>query len=396
MRIACLFLPHFAVQVERKEAPALCGKPLIIGRYRHDMGYVCDVSEEAAACGIVPDMPLRQAYSLCPDGVFLPYSEDTCGEVFSLVLLQVAQMCPIVEPYASSHIFMNLRFEVDEVRFVEEVMAAVEKESGCSVSSGIGSARFVARIASEEAELRQMVVVLDGEEQGFLQELPLENLPVSAGTIRKLSLFGISRVGELLTLPRAAVECQFGKEGQKLYELARGFDDSRVDQWKKEGECVRSRCFDVPIEDSDLLCEAIEELLESLCLDLKARWQCCRNLTLTLSFEDGGVERKEMHFKEPTVSRVRMAHRLVRCITRLVEIAPVAELSLVAGDLCAESGGQMSFLDGPQRSNDGFVKAVEVLQQRYGSGVMKKVVTRRNSKLPEEQFFFAAWELDGK
>ncbi|MBN1855672.1 MAG: hypothetical protein JW846_01810 [Dehalococcoidia bacterium] len=396
MHIACLHLPHFAVQVERKGHPALRGKPLIIGRYRHDMGYVSDVSEEAAACGIAPDMPLRQAYSLCPDGVFLPYSEDTCGEAFSLVLLQVAQMCPIVEPYAPSHIFMNLRYEADEVRFVEEVTAAVERESGCSVSCGMGSARFVARIASEEADLHRIVVVPDGEEQAFLRELPLESLPVSSGTIRRLRLFGISRVGELLSLPRAAVECQFGKEGQKLYELARGLDDSRIGQWEKESECVRGRCFDVPVEDSGQLCESIEELLESLCFDLKARWQCCRTLVLTLSFEEGDVAQKELHFKEPTASQRLMAQRLVSYITRSVEVAPVNELSLVASDLCAESGTQMSFLDGPRRSDEGFAKAIEVLQQRYGRGVMRKVVARRNGRLPEERFSLTACEVDEK
>ena len=131
-----------------------------------------------------------------------------------------------------------------------------------------------------------------------------------------------------------------------------------------------------------------------LCLDLKAQWQCCRNLTLTLSFEDGSVAEKELHFKEPTASWELMAQRLMSYINGFMEMAPIDELSLVAGNLCAESGTQMSFLDGPQRSNEGFVRAIEVLQQRYGRGVMKKVVKRRNGRLPEERFSFAACELD--
>jgi len=167
-----------------------------------------------------------------------------------------------------------------------------------------------------------------------------------------------------------------------------------VEQWEGDGECVRGRCFDLPVEDSDHLRESIEELLELLCLDLKARWQCCRNLTLTLSFEDGSVAEKELHFKEPTASWELMAQRLMSYINGFMEIAPIDELSLVAGNLCAESGTQMSFLDGPQRSNEGFVRAIEVLQQRYGRDVMKKVVKRRNGRLPEERFSFAACELD--
>ncbi|MBE9505910.1 MAG: hypothetical protein IMY84_03765, partial [Chloroflexi bacterium] len=217
MRIASLHVPHFGIQVERRENPALCGKPLIIGGYHHETGRVRDVSEEAAAYGVVPDAPLRQAYSLCPRGVFLPYSEEKCMEVFSRMLFLVAQLCPLVESAPPSHVLLGLKYEADEARFVADVMASVEEEMGFLLSGGIGSTGFVARLASEKAELSQTLVVRAGEEQAFLQYLPLESLPVSAGTIRRLCLFGISRVGELLTLPRGAVECQFGKEGRRLY-----------------------------------------------------------------------------------------------------------------------------------------------------------------------------------
>lgn len=394
MRIACLYVPHFAIQVERRENPALCGKPLIIGGYHHETGRVWDVSEEAAAYGVVADAPLRQAYSLCPRGVFLPYSEERCLQAFSRVLSLVAQLCPLVEPAPPSHVLLGLKYEANEARFVAGVMAAVEEEMGLLLSCGIASTGFVARLASEKAELSQALVVPDGEEQVFLQYLPLESLPVSAGTIRRLRLFGISQVGELLTLPRAAVECQFGKEGRRLYELARGSDGGSVGQWKEDGESELGKCFDVPVEDSGQLLQATAELLESLCRELRGRWQCCRSLAVTLRFEDGIVEHGVLHFKEPTASLEAMACRLMRCVEQLADAAPVCELRLVAGDLCAESGAQASFLDGPPRSREQLVEAVRVLQQRYGRSVLKKVVSRTNGRLPEERFSFAACEAE--
>jgi DNA polymerase-4 len=394
MRIACLHVPHFAIQVERRENPAICGKPLIIGGYYHETGCVCDVSEEAAAYGVVPDAPLRQAYSLCPRGVFLPYSEERCRQAFSRVLSLVAQLCPLVAPAPPSHVLMGLKYETNEARFVAGVMAVVEEQMGFLVSCGIGSTGFVARLASEKAELSQALFVPDGEEQAFLRYLPLERLPVSAGTIRRLRLFGISLVGELLTLPRGAVECQFGKEGRRLYELALGSDDGLVGQWEEEEEFVLEKNFDVPVEDSGQLLEAVEKLLESLCREFRERWQCCRRLAVMLRFENGRVEHRVLHFKEPTASRQMMACRLSCCIEQLSDAAPVCELRLVAGDLCAESGTQASFLDGPPRSKEQLVEAVRVLQQRYGESVLKKVVSRRNSRLPEERFSLAACEAE--
>jgi len=386
MRIACLHVPHFAIQVERRENPALCGKPLIIGGYHHETGRVWDVSEEAAAYGVVPDAPLRQAYSLCPRGMFLPYSEERCRQAFSRVLSLVAQLCPLVEPAPPSHVLMGLKYEANEARFVAEVMASVEEEMGFLLSCGIGSTGFVARLASEKAALSQTLVVPVGEEQAFLQYLPLERLPVSAGTIRRLCLFGISRVGELLTLPRGAVECQFGKEGRRLYELARGSDAGSVGQWKEEEEFVLGKCFDVPVEDSGQLLEVTEELLESLCRKLRERWQCCRTLAVSVCFENGETTRRELHFK--------MARRVLECVEEIARSFPVEEVRLEAGDLCAEEGTQTSFLDGPPRSKEHLVEAVRVLQQRYGGSVLKKVVSRRNGRLPEERFSFAACEAE--
>ena len=55
MRIACFYLPQFAVQVERQRAPALQDRPVVIGGYHHESGHVHSVSEEAAAYGVTPD-----------------------------------------------------------------------------------------------------------------------------------------------------------------------------------------------------------------------------------------------------------------------------------------------------------------------------------------------------
>ena len=394
MRIACLHVPHFAIQVERRENPAFCGKPLIIGGYHHETGRVWDVSEEAAAYGVVPDAPLRQAYSLCPRGVFLPYREERCRQAFSLLLSLVAQLCPLVEPAPPSHVLMGLKYETNAARFVADVMAVVKEQMGLLVSCGIGSTGFVARLASEKAEISQVLVVPDGEEQVFLQYLPLERLPVSADTVRRLRLFGISLVGELLTLPRGAVECQFGKEGRKLYELALGSDGRLVGQWQEGRELVLEKCFDVPVEDSGQLLEATQELLESLCRELRERWQCCRTLVVSVCFENGEATRQELRFKEPVASRQRMARRVLECVEEIARSYPVEELRLEAGDLCAEKGTQASFLDGPPRSKEKLVEAVKVLQQRYGSSVLKKAVSRRNGRLPEERFSFAACEAE--
>jgi DNA polymerase-4 len=394
MRIACFFLPQFSVQVERQRAPSLQGKPIVIGGYYHETGHVHSVSEEAAAYGVAPDMPLRQAYSLCPSGVFLPYRAENCEEGFMQVVALAANLCPIVEPVPPVHVLLGLRYERDGLRFVREVLSSVERHTGFKMTCGVSSVRFVSMLAAEETVEADVLVVPDGDEQVFLRNLPLERLPVSDNTVRRLHLFGIARVGEILTLPAGAIEAQFGKDGRRLIEFAQGIDEVPLKPWCDESELSMEKHFDIPVEYTGELLQSIEELVAVLCSGLQSRWQCCRTTTIEVRFEDGTTLNRSLRFKQPVSSGTVMNNRIARCIEQFGDMAPVEDVRLTLKDLCAETGRQASFLDGPPRAKDQLLEAVRTLQGRYGDTVVKKVVACRNGRLPEERFAFTACDVD--
>lgn len=386
MRIACLYLPGFAVQVERRTDSALDSRPVIIGGYHHETGRVREVSVEAAAFGVAPEMLLRQAYQLCPCGVFLPYREERYRESFASVVALTARHCPLVEAEPAAHILLGLRYERSERRFVDEVMVAIREKTGFDSSCGVASSRAAARIAAEDAGVSQVLVLEQSRESVFLHGLPVERLPLSTAVKRRLHLFGIANAGDLLLLPAGALEAQFGKEGQSILAIVRGEDNREVEPWKGTHELVRSRGFDTPVGHGEELLEAARELLVSLCRDLQSRWQCCRCLSVTLVLEHGAVRQQQLHIKEPSSSAEALWRRLSCCIEQLVDAVPVDELKLTASDLCAGAGTQASFLDGPPRATAQLNEALSVLQQRYGRDIVKRVVVRRGGRLPEERF----------
>jgi len=389
MRIGCIFFPNFAVQVEVRDNNALSGKPIIIGGFPYQLKAVHDASEEAMRQGVKRDMPLRQAYALCPQAIFLPLAEAKYNDAFTNVLNLLAQYTPVVAVGAETCALLDATLERDEFAFIKESMEIIEEKTGLHTSAGIASNKFVARVASQVAEPGECLVVPDGEERRFLQHLPVDLLPASPESLRRLKLFGIYKMEELAKLPIGAVKLQFGQEGQILWELANGIDSSRLTPWKMPEALTGEVFFEPPAQVLTIILSGAGDLLNSLAGQLKQHWQCCRHLTVCLSFSNGDMVKRTFHFKEATCSQEVMLRQLQCYLDRARLMSLIEKMTLTLTDLCSEEGKQASFLDTQVKHWGKLITAINQLQQRYGRGIVKQVLYKERCLLPEDSFFFA-------
>jgi nucleotidyltransferase/DNA polymerase involved in DNA repair len=92
-----------------------------------------------------------------------------------------------------------------------------------------GSAKFLAKIASDWRKPDGLFVIQPEEIDSFLLPLPVSRLPgVGKVTEEKLKTLRVQTVGDLLSLDLSALERHFGRYGVRLHELARRIDDNRV------------------------------------------------------------------------------------------------------------------------------------------------------------------------
>ncbi|MSQ40952.1 MAG: DNA polymerase Y family protein, partial [Dehalococcoidia bacterium] len=94
MRVACVLIPHFAVQVELRRHPHLLDRPVLIVRRQGTRPVVLDAPPSA---GIPPGTPLQTAQARCKDAVLVEADPSAYEEAWKAVLNSLEQRSPIVE-----------------------------------------------------------------------------------------------------------------------------------------------------------------------------------------------------------------------------------------------------------------------------------------------------------
>src|SRR3546814_1374946 len=127
---------------------------------------------------------------------------------------------PLVEPLSIDEAFVDLRasdletYDVATVTaFGEQLRAAVREASGgLTASVGIGSSKFIAKVASDLDKPDGLVVVAPGTEQQLLRPMAVTVIPgVGPATAERLRRTGIHTVADLEAVSEDALVRLFGK-----------------------------------------------------------------------------------------------------------------------------------------------------------------------------------------
>ncbi|MDO8673554.1 MAG: hypothetical protein Q7O66_19270, partial [Dehalococcoidia bacterium] len=232
MKIACVYIDHFAAAVEEREDNALAGRPIVIGGLPHERKPVYDFSLLAAGWGVKQGMPLRQAHELCPLAFFLPLNEDRYQKAFSDVLDVLEVFSPYVEDESPGLVYLEVSgmegLHGDDKTLAQKIARSVEACSAIAPRIGLAGNKFAARVGALYASPGEPVLIAPGGEKEFLAPLPVSILPCSEKMNLRLHRFGVNTAGHFASLPANEVIFQFEEEGRLAHRLANGVDDRLV------------------------------------------------------------------------------------------------------------------------------------------------------------------------
>ncbi len=219
----------FFVSVEELFDPSLKGKPVVVGGAHDERGVVSAASYAARKFGVHSAMPLRTAYKLCPQAIFVEGHTDryrTCSRKVRAVL---ESFSPLVEMASIDEAYLDMtgteRLHGAPLRAADTLHQKVLTTTGLNCSVGIGSSRLVAKISSGQAKPNGILHVLPGREAAFLAPLEIRTVPgVGKATEARLHGLGVRRVRDLARMDARQLENELGAWGLALAGKARGED----------------------------------------------------------------------------------------------------------------------------------------------------------------------------
>ena len=219
----------FFVSVEELYDPSLKGKPVVVGGRPDERGVVSAASYAARKFGVHSALPLRTAYKLCPQAIFVDGHPDRYRDYSHKVYDVLHAFSPLVEMASIDEAYLDVtgteRLYGPPLRAAHLLHERMKAETGLNCSIGIAASRLVAKIGSDQAKPNGVLWVIPGAEPAFLAPLDVRKVPgVGKVTEKNLNALGIRKVGDLARLDEAFLEQRFGKWGLALAGKSRGLD----------------------------------------------------------------------------------------------------------------------------------------------------------------------------
>jgi DNA polymerase-4 len=291
----------FFVSVEELFDASLKGKPVVVGGRPDERGVVSAASYTARKFGVHSAMPLRTAYKLCPQAVFVDGHPERYREYSHKVHDVLCAFTPVVEMASIDEAYLDMtgteRLYGPPLRAAHLLHERVKKATNLNCSIGISASRMVAKVCSDQAKPNGVLWVVPGRESAFLAPLDVRKIPgIGKVTEKHLHLLGIRKVGDLARLDEAFLRQRFGKWGMALAGKSRGLDagawyDSEIGAGEGPKSISHEHTFsedtsEVGVLESTLarLCEMVgrrlrEHKLEARTMQLKLRYSDFSTIT---------------------------------------------------------------------------------------------------------------------
>jgi DNA polymerase-4 len=310
LSIAHVDCDAFYATIEKRDDPSLADKPVIVGGRQR--GVVLTCCYVARTFGVRSAMPMFEARRLCPHASVVRPDMDKYARVGREVRAIMFKLTPLVEPVSIDEAFIDLTgtarlHGMSPAKALAGFAGDVETSLGITVSIGLSSNKFLAKIASDLDKPRGFAVLGGGDAAAFLAPKPV-SLIFGVGKMaqQRLARDGLRTIGDLQRAGEVELRRLYGAEGVRLARLAHGLDDRPVKAEREAKSISAETTFDHDIADFRPLELRLWRLAEKVSARLKAGDLAGSTVTLKLKTADFRIRTRAHSFGHPTQLAARI------------------------------------------------------------------------------------------
>jgi DNA polymerase IV len=293
--VAHLDLDAFYAAVEELENPELRAQPLIVGGDPRGRGVVATANYVARRFGIHSAMSAAEAIRRCPHAVFVRPRHSLYREYSRHVWSTVRGVVPTVEQTGIDEGYLDMgevAGDFLEARVAAEaVQTAVRAATSLTCSLGVAPCKVVAKIGSDARKPGGLLVVVPGQEAGFLAPFDVRRLPgVGPKAEARLRAAGVETVGELAAIQDDDLRRLLpGNVGKLLRDRARGIDPRGLEVDVARVSISVENTFERDLVERERLHEELRGMAREVAEQLQKTGRTARTVTAKLRYADFSI-----------------------------------------------------------------------------------------------------------
>ncbi len=382
-KILHIDMDAFFAAVEQHDNPRFQGKPVIVGADPRGRGVVSTCSYEARKYGVHSAQPIKEAYRLCPQGIFLPVRGARYAEVSRSIMQLLSAYTPLIEPLSLDEAFLDLTASQKMFGPAESIGKRIVKEiqnqTGLSASVGIAPNKFLAKLASDLRKPHGFVVITPENVNDILENLSVEKLwGVGPKTAEVLHGMGIKTIGMLRQMNPQALEDSLGEIGLQLFQLAYGRDERQVSPSEPIKSVGHEITFQVDTEDNSFLAGVLLWLCDQVARRLRQNSLKGRVITIKLRDCNFKTLTKRITLEDPTDFEETIYQEALKLFQMIPRTGmKIRLIGVSVSDFENKSSMQLGLFDSetqtaPSKDLSKLHHALDQLKDRFGEKIITK------------------------
>ncbi len=367
----------FFASVEQQVNPLLRNRPIGVTATN---GRTCIIaaSREAKALGIKSPSRTFEAQHRCPSIIFVPAHFTLYWEISKKFINICKDFSPYVEIFSLDEVFMDVTRTAElfggTITLIEKIKSRIKTEIGeyITVSVGISHNKLLSKLASGLEKPNGQVTINPEDVPAVYKNTKLTDICGIGSRIEaRLNQMGIYNLTQLGSSPLTALVAEFGNvEGQFLFNVGRGIDDSKITPYTEAPDVKsagRNYCLPQNEYDSRKILQNVYELCEEVALKLRRLNKKARGVGFYLR---GDINIGANHTSQRYMNTGRELFEIFLHIMDIKNVEYVRQISIWSFHLEDTAHIPLPLFRQEQRAQK-IVSLIDSINERYGDHTVR-------------------------